>query len=138
MMTMRATLPHARRLSGAGLCMLPLLLATACQSGPTAAVPARMVAERTTEQCLAQMQKAAQRPSAARVVLTTAAFAQSDRLSIGPAPSQLDAAGQPADGRMRGLPDSYRLTVNGGMCSMTREADAVTTPLTDCSCVAIP
>ncbi len=117
---------------------VPLLLTTACQSGSPVAVPARMVAAHTTEQCLAQMQKAAQRADGHRVVLTTAAFAQTDRLSIGPAQTVLDAAGQPADGRMRGLPDSYRLTLIHGVCTMTREADGQATPLTDCSCTALP
>ena len=117
---------------------LPLLLATACQSGSPVAVPARMVAQNMTEQCLAQMQKAAQRADGVRVVLTSAAFAQSDRLNIGPTQTVLDAAGQPADGRIRGVPDSYRLTLNQGVCTMTREADAQATALTACSCVALP
>lgn len=110
----------------------------ACQSAPPAQVPARMVAAQTSEQCLAQMQAATQHTDGPRVVLTQAAFAQSDRLSIVPAQTVLDAAGQPADGRVRGLPDSYRLTVSAGVCTMTREADGKATVLTACTCAAMP
>lgn len=124
---------------GLAVCAAGLLAhLSACQSAPPAAVPARMVAEQTSAQCLAQMQSAAQRADGPRVVLTPAAFAQSDRLSIVPAQTVLDAAGQPADGRMRGKPDSYRLTMGQGVCTMTREADGVATPLTACTCVALP
>jgi hypothetical protein len=110
---------------------------SACQSHPIAptAVPALMVASKTDAQCVAQMQGAAQRPGVARVVLTPAAFAVEDRLSIVPADTVLDAAGQPASGRLRGLPDSFRLTLNNGVCTMVREADAQTSPLTACTCV---
>ncbi len=126
-----------------GVCAAPLVLAlplllTACQSAPSPGlVPARMVADTTSAQCLAQMQTAAQRPGAGRVVLTAAAFATDDRLSITPADTVLDAAGQPANGRIHGPPDSFRLTLHNGVCTMVREADGQATPLTACSCVAL-
>ena len=118
-----------------GACV-PLLLLTACQSYSSAVVPARMRAEQNGMQCFAQMQNAAQRPGGGRVVLTPAAFATEDRLSIVPSETVEDAAGQPASGRMRGIPDSFRLTLNNGVCTMVREADAQATALTACSCVA--
>ena len=122
--------------------VLPPLLLTACQSGPSsspvaAPVAARMAVDTTSAQCIAQMQATAQRPGAGRIVLTAAAFATDDRLSIAPADTVLDAAGQPASGRTRGLPDSFRLTLNNGECTMVREADAHATPLTACRCVAL-
>ena len=120
--------------SASGAC---ILLLAACQSYPSAAVPARMVAEKTHAQCIEQMQNAAQRPGGNRVVLTRAAFATEDRLSVVPSESILDAAGQPASGRTLGLPDSFRLTLNNGVCTLVREADAQATPLPACSCVAI-
>lgn len=111
----------------------------ACQTQPTApiAVPALMVASKTEAQCVAQMQAAAQRHGGSRVVLTTAAFATEDRLSIVPADSVVDAAGQPASGRLRGVPDSFRLTLNNGVCTMVREADSKASPLTACTCAAV-
>ena len=118
--------------SGLGACS-PLL--TACQSYPSVPVPAHMVAENTHAQCLEQMQSAAQRPGGNRVVLTRAAFATEDRLSIVASESVLDAAGQPAGGRMLGAPDSFRLTLNKGVCTLVREADAQATPLPACTCV---
>jgi len=114
-----------------------ILLLTACQSYPFVPMPARMVAEKTDAQCIEQMQNAAQRPSGSRVVLTRAAFATEDRLSIVPSDSILDAAGQPAGGRTLGVPDSFRLTLNSGVCTMVREADARATPLPACTCVGI-
>lgn len=124
------------RLSTAAL-GVGILLLTACQSYPSGSVPARMVAEKTHAQCLEQMQNAAQRPGGSRVALTRAAFATDDRLSIVPKESILDAAGQPASGRTLGVPDSFRLTLNNGVCTMVREADAQATPLPACSCVTI-
>lgn len=114
-----------------------ILLLAACQSYPSAPLPAHMVAEKTHAQCIEQMQNAAQRPGGSRVVLTRAAFATEDRLSIVPKESILDAAGQPASGRALGVPDSFRLTLNNGVCTMVREADAQATPLPSCSCVSV-
>ena len=114
-----------------------ILLLTACQSYPSASEPARMLADKTDAQCIAQMQNATQRPGGSRVVLTRAAFATDDRLSIVPSEPILDAAGQPASGRTLGIPESFRLTLNNGVCTMVREADARATPLTACSCVRL-
>ncbi len=117
---------------------LGTLALAACQSHPTApiAAPALMVASKTDAQCTAQMQAAAQRQGASRVVLTPAAFAVEDRLSIVPADTVVDAAGQPASGRLRGLPDSFKLILNNGVCTMVREADAQASSLPACTCVA--
>jgi hypothetical protein len=122
------------RLGALGIC---ILLLTACQSDPSAPGPARMVADKTDAQCIAQMKSAAQRPSGGRVVLTRAAFATDDRLSIVPSESTLDAAGQPASGRTLGTPDSFRLTLDNGVCTMVREADAQAIPLPACTCIAV-
>ena len=133
----RSVTDRALGARAAPLLLLSLLL-TACQSDPPSApVAARMAADTTTAQCLAQIQTATQRPGAGRVVLTAAAFATDDRLSIAPADTVLDAAGQAANGRVLGLPDSFRLTRNNGVCTMVREADGQATPLTACSCVAL-
>ena len=113
------------------------LLLTACQSYPSVPVPARMVAEKTHGQCIEQMQNAAQRPGGGRVVLTRAAFAAEDRLSIVPSESVLDAAGQPASGRTLGVPDSFRLTLDNGVCTLVRDADGRATALPACTCVTI-
>ena len=114
-----------------------VMLLAACQSYPSVTVPARMVADKTQAQCIDQMQTAVQRPGGNRAVLTRAAFATEDRLTIVPSPSVLDAAGQPANGRMLGVPDSFRLTLNNGVCTVVREADALATPLPACTCVAL-
>lgn len=129
-------MPHFLRVGASAFAACILLLA-ACQSYPSAPVPARMVAEKTHAQCLEQMQNAAQRPGSGRVVLTRAAFATEDRLSIVPSESMLDAAGQPASGRTLGVPDSFRLTLNNGVCTMVREADARPAPLPACTCERI-
>lgn len=114
-----------------------VLILAACQSYPSVPVPARMLAEKTQAQCIDQMQNAVQRPGGNRAVLTRAAFATEDRLTIVPSQSVLDAAGQPADGRMQGVPDSFRLTLNNGVCTLVREVDAMATSLPACTCVAI-
>jgi hypothetical protein len=98
--------------------------------------PARMVAEQTTQACINQMQQAAMQPDGIRVVLTRAAFANDDRLSIVTAPTA-DAAGQLAQGRELGLPQSYRLNTSGGRCIMVREGDGKATVLDACSCVPL-
>jgi hypothetical protein len=118
------------------LCVGILLLA-ACQSTPPAPVPAHLVANKTNAACIAQMQNAATRPGGHRVVLTPAAFATEDHLSIA-AVDPVDAQGLPRSGRLRGVPDTYRLTLNNGSCTMTREHDGLATALTACTCVAMP
>jgi hypothetical protein len=112
------------------------LLITACQTPSAAPVAARMQQEKTTDACIAQMQEAAASPGSPKVVLTRAAFATDDRLSIVPA-ELTDAAGLPRDGRVRGVPDSYRLTLQDGACVMTRERDGKATPLSACGCITM-
>jgi hypothetical protein len=118
------------------LCASALLL-VACQSTPPTPVPVRLVADKTNAACIAQMQNAATKPGGNRVVLTPAAFATEDYLSI-VAIDPLDAAGLPRSGRLRDIPDSYRLTLNNGICNMTREQGGQATVLSACTCVAIP
>lgn len=123
-----------------GMCAI---LITACQSNPSVpsvpAIPAnaRMVSEKTDALCLAQMQNAVQRRGAGRVVLTRAAFAVDNRLSIVPTETVVDAAGLPANGRTLGKPDSFRLTLENGVCSVQREADGQTTLLPACTCTIV-
>ncbi len=122
-----------------GIACLVAVALCACQSHanlPTSK-PALMVASATGAQCIAQMQAAVQRPNGGPVVLTPAAFSTEDRLSIVPSSSVLDAAGQPGNGRLLGSPDTYRLTLNQGICTMVREADGRATALTACTCVAL-
>ena len=119
-------------------CLVAVVLC-ACQSHanhPTP-IPALMVASKTGAQCTAQTQAAVQRPNGEPVVLTPAAFATEDRLSIVPSSTVLDAAGQPASGRLIGSSDTFRLTLNQGVCTLGRESDGQTTALTACTCVAM-
>ena len=123
----------------AGVACLVAVALCACQSHanlPTS-IPALMVASQTGAQCITQMQAAAQRPNGGPVTLTSAAFSTEDRLSIVPASSVLDAAGQTANGRLIGSPDTFRLTLNQGVCTMVREADGRATALTACTCAPI-
>lgn len=117
-----------------GMCAI---LMTACQSSPSAPAIARMVSEKTDALCLAQMQNAVQPRGAGRVVLTRAAFAAGNRLSIVPTKSVVDAAGLPANGRTLGKPDSFRLTLENGVCSVQREADGQSTLLPACTCTIV-
>ncbi|MES2952709.1 MAG: hypothetical protein V4858_29625 [Pseudomonadota bacterium] len=136
--TLRSRGRILRQLCNALALALPLMTLSACQSTPSPApVPARMVTEKTTAQCIAQMQSAAQRPGAGRVVLTPAAFATEDRLRIVPSDTVVDAAGQTAGGRLLGVPDSFRLKLRNGVCTMVREADAQATTLPACTCLAM-
>jgi hypothetical protein len=98
--------------------------------------PARMVAEQTTQACINQMQQAATQPDGIRVVLTRAAFANDDRLSIDTAPVT-DAAGQLAQGRNLGVPQVYRLSTSSGRCIMARDSDSKATVLDACTCVPL-
>jgi hypothetical protein len=98
------------------------------------------------------MQAAVQQEGNPRVVIGSAAFAQEDRFSIVPAelfdesglnsgsaslhsfePAKPDSA-LPRDGRIRGVPESYRLTKEGERCVMTRERDGKAVQLTACRC----
>jgi hypothetical protein len=95
-----------------------------------------MGSEKMTDACLAQMQEAVQQSGEPRVVLGAAAFAQEDRLTVVPA-ELLDASGLPREGRIRGVPESYRLTKEGEGCVIIRERDGKAAPLPACRCVAM-
>lgn len=127
-------------LRGAVLASAAGWLLAACQAPHTAAAPAsqpaRMLPEQTTQACIQQMQKVATLPDGIRVVLTRAAFANDDRLSIEMAPIT-DAAGQLGQGRELGMPQSYRLSLNGERCTMTNESSSKATVLDACSCVPL-
>lgn len=115
------------------LCCTAWLVA-ACQTAPSAPLRAHLVAGHTNAACIAQMQTAALRPGGNPVVLTPAAFATEDQLSIVTA-DPLDAAGVPRSGRIRSMPDNFRLTIHHNRCVMTREQDGKTTLLDACTCV---
>jgi len=121
-------------------CCLGVLALAACNSIPPAtdAVRALRISNKADAQCIAQIQAAMQRPGGSAVVLGATAFTVEDRLSIVPSDTVSDAAGQPASGRLLGRPDRFRLTLNQGVCTLVREADAQSTPLAACACVAIP
>ncbi len=131
-------------LRAAVLASAAVWLLTACQAPHTALAsasqptsqPARMVAAQTSQACIQQMQKAATQPDGIRVVLTRAAFASDNRLSIDTAPTT-DAAGQLGQGRELGMPQSYRLSTSGGRCTMTRESDGKAAVLDACTCVPL-
>lgn len=121
-------------------CCVCVLVLAACSSHPPAPDAARAlrVVGKKDAQCITQMQVAMERPGGSAVVLGPAAFAADDRLSVVPSESVADAAGQPAGGRLLGRPDHFRLILNQGLCTLVRETDARSTPLTACACVAIP
>jgi starvation-inducible outer membrane lipoprotein len=119
-----------------GMLVSVSLLLAACQTAPSGPVPAHLVASQTRSACIAQMQQAAARAGGYPVVLTPAAFATEDLLSIVTA-DPLDAAGLPGSGRLRGMPDSYRLSLNAGRCVMTHERSGQAAVLDACTCVAM-
>lgn len=126
-------------LLGASLLTANLLL-SACQTGPSAApdatVRAHLVVSQTNSACIAQMQQAALRSTGQPVVLTPAAFATDDHLGI-VAADPLDAKGLPSSGRLRGMPESYRLSLNAGRCVMTHPRSGQAAVLDACTCVAM-
>ena len=107
-----------------------------CQSSGSAAVPARIGADRMTDACRVQMQKFITSTQGLGTVLTPAAFAQSDSLSIVEAPLT-DKTGQLAQGRERNMPQIYRLSKSTAGCTITRESDGTNTVLDGCSCVPL-
>jgi hypothetical protein len=109
----------------------------ACQIPTAKSAPAHLVADKTGSACIAQMQNAAAGADGIAVKLTKAAFANSDVLSLSP-PDIAGAAGTPANGRVLGGPDNFRLTLNNGRCLMTRESTGHVADLTACTCVAWP
>jgi hypothetical protein len=131
------------RLLGASLLAANLLLA-ACQISPSRVpsaassgpVPAHLVASQTNTACIAQMQQTALRATGHPVVLTPAAFATDDHLGI-VAADPLDAKGLPGSGRLRGVPESYRLSLSGGRCTMTHPRSGQAAVLDACTCVAM-
>jgi hypothetical protein len=122
-------------LLGASLLAANLLL-SACQTAASGAVPAHLVASQTNSACIAQMQQAVLRAAGHPVVLTPAAFATDDHLGI-VAADPLDAKGLPSSGRLRGVPESYRLTLSAGRCTMTHPRSGQAAVLDACTCVAM-
>lgn len=133
--------PTMRREPGlrAGAVGVFILALCACHANPKAQeqTPAHMVVGKHQAQCIAQMQAATQTQDGEGVALTAAAFAHEDKLSIVPSQTVLDAAGQSGSGRLLGRPETYRLTLKNGICTMLREADAKATSLPACDCVAV-
>ncbi len=128
--------PHTNLLRRAVWTTLTALALSACQSTAQPPVPAKLIVTANHSACLAQIQNAAKRPDGIAVVLTNAAFANTDRLSIVPAELR-DTSGNPAQGRQRGVPDSYLLRLDSQRCVMQREGDGQSTVLSACSCEAL-
>ena len=118
------------------LLTLNVIFLMGCQTAGSAAVPARIGADRMTDACRVQMQKFITSTQGLGTVLTPAAFAQSDSLSIVQAPL-IDKTGQLAQGREVSMPQIYRLTKNTAGCTMTRASDGTSTVLDSCSCVPL-
>ena len=125
-----------RRLQQPKLLLLNAVFLMGCQTVGSAAVPARIGADRMTDACRVQMQKFITSAQGLGTVLTPAAFAQSDSLSIVQAPL-IDKTGQLAQGREVSMPQIYRLTKNTAGCTMTRASDGTSTLLDSCSCVPL-
>jgi hypothetical protein len=126
-------------LLGASMLATNLLL-SGCQSAPSGApsgpVRAHLVVSQTNSACIAQMQHAALQAAGHPVVLTPAAFATDDHLGI-VAADPLDAKGLPSSGRLRGGPESYRLSLSAGRCTMTHPRSGQAAVLDACTCVAM-
>lgn len=96
-----------------------------------------MDSEKTTTQCIEQIENAVQSEVGPRVRLTRLAFASGDRLVVVPSDATLDNAGLMASGNNRDRPDTFRLTVHKGLCSIFRETSADMMPLPACTCIAL-
>lgn len=118
-------------------CMAAIVL-TACQHPTLLATPATLMTP-VQAACLKQMQTviAQDLPQGQSLVLTDAAFATSDLLRISPS-DLADAQGRLMQGRMRGLPESYRLRKDHNQCFILREQTMQSTRLDACSCKAWP
>jgi hypothetical protein len=110
---------------------------SACQMPTVKSVPARLIPDKTNAACIMQMENAATGADGIAVKLTKAAFANSDVLSLSP-PDVTGVTGTPANGRVRGGPDNFKLTLNNGRCLMTRENTGQVADLTACTCAALP
>lgn len=113
-----------------------MLFLAGCQSAGSNAVPARIGADRMTDACMVQMQKFITSQQGLGTVLTAAAFAQSDSLSIVEAPLA-DSTGQLAQGRIRDMPQTYRLSKSPVGCTILRESDGTNALLDACNCVPL-
>jgi hypothetical protein len=107
-----------------------------CQHSAPAATPAKLLPGSSQAACLKQIQSIIEKDMGEPVMLTEAAFAQSDLLSISPAPI-LDPQGRLAQGRIRGMPESYRLSKNQRGCYMLREKMKQSILLDACACEAL-
>jgi hypothetical protein len=114
------------------ICLLAMILA-GCQHAEPLAAPAQLLPSRAQAVCLKQIQASIERDTREPVVLPEAVFAQSDRLSLSPAPL-LDSQGRLAQGRVRGVPESYRLSKRQNSCYLLREKTMQTTLLDACEC----
>ncbi len=123
-----------------GLLFVPsLVLLLGCQSAGSADVPARparMGADRISSACIVQMQNFITSKEGLGTVLTPAAFAKDNFLSIAAAPLT-DATGNLAQGRERSMPSVYRLSKSAAGCTITRESDGANALLNSCNCVPL-
>lgn len=111
-------------------------LQLACQSADASSVPARMSEGRASTACIAQMQDFITLQQGLRTVLTHAAFADSNFLSIVTTPL-LDDNGRLAQGRERSLPTVYELSKSTAGCTITRGGTSNSLLLTSCSCTPL-
>jgi hypothetical protein len=111
-------------------------LMVACQHSPSVSEPALLVVTASHSACLQQIEGIMERDLGGPVELTNAAFAKSNRLSMGPA-ELLDAQGRPLQGRMRGQPEGYRLSKNQNACQLQRDNYAGVKTLSACQCRVI-
>lgn len=125
------------KLLRAGLLMaLSLVSLLGCQTAGSASVPARMGADRITDACIVQMQNFITSRQGPRTVLTPAAFATGNLLSIAATPIT-DATGQLAQGRELNLPQTYRLSKSTAGCTIVRESDGTSAVLSSCNCTPL-
>ncbi len=114
---------------------LAIIMLAGCQHAAPAATPAKLLQGSAHAACLKQIQAIIEKDMGEPLILTEAVFAQSDFLSISPA-QILDAHGRPAQGRIRGVPESYRLTQDQRGCMLLRNKTMQSTRLNACQCEA--
>ncbi len=113
-----------------------LVTLSGCQATGSTSVPARMDTERMTDACIVQMQNFITSRQGLGTVLTPAAFATDNFLSIAAAPLT-DATGQLVQGRERNMPEIYRLSKSPAGCVITRDSDSTSAELNRCNCVPL-
>jgi hypothetical protein len=112
------------------------MILAGCQHPSPVPTPAQLLPSQMQAACLKQIQASIERDIGEPVVLTEAVFAKSDVLSLSLAPI-LDPQGRLAQGRVRGIPESYRLSKRQHSCYLLREKTMQSTLLDACQCEAL-